>query len=115
MTRHDPLLSVRHMIDHSHEAVEICSDRGAPELERDRIVGLALVRLLEIVGEASTRVPEEFRLRYPDIPWRETADLRNRLIHGYDTVDFEILAAIIKHDLPELIVQLEAVLASERD
>lgn len=73
-------------------------------------LNLALVRLMEVVGEAATRVPEEFRARHPQVPWRDVADLRNRLIHGYDTVDFDRLWAIIRQDIPPLIDQLEAVL-----
>ena len=52
---------------------------------------LALVRLLEIIGEAASRVPKEERALYPTLPWVQLVGLRNRLIHGYDTVDLDIL------------------------
>lgn len=73
-------------------------------------MNLALVRLLEIVGEAARRVPDETRHRYPEIPWIRIIGLRNRLIHGYDTVDFDILWQILIEDLPPLVVQLEDIL-----
>lgn len=63
--------------------------------------------LLEIIGEAASRVPAEQRLQHPDIPWPEIVGLRNRLIHGYDSVDFEILWQIVSDDLPPLIAALE--------
>ena len=69
-------------------------------------------RLLEIVGEAASRVPAEERTRHPDIPWPEIVGLRNRLIHGYDSVDFDILWQIVTHDLPPLIAALEKALES---
>jgi uncharacterized protein with HEPN domain len=62
-----------------------------PDLDRDRLLNLALVRLLEIVGEAASRMPQEERARHPEIPWSDIVSLRNRLIHGYDEVDFDIL------------------------
>jgi len=52
------------------------------------MLNLALVRLLEINGEAANRIPAEIQLRSPKIPWMQMVSLRNRLIHGYDDVDF---------------------------
>ena len=72
-------------------------------------MNLALVRLVEVVGEAAARVPEDFRCRYPEVPWRQTVALRNRLIHGYDVIDFDILWTIVNQDLPELIKALAAI------
>jgi uncharacterized protein with HEPN domain len=55
-------------------------------------------------------VPAEERARHPDIPWPEIVALRNRLIHGYDSVDFDILRRIVSDDQPPLIAALENVL-----
>jgi len=68
---------------------------------------------LTIVGEAANRTPTQERPRWPEIPWRDVVDLRNRLIHGYDEVDFDVLWAIIQDDLPPLIERLEQVLEQE--
>jgi uncharacterized protein with HEPN domain len=86
MSRRDPLMRVRHMVDHAREAVQVSRGRIRPDLDRDRQLNLALVRLMEIVGEAASRVPGDFRKQHPGIPWREVSDFRNRLIHGYDMV-----------------------------
>jgi uncharacterized protein with HEPN domain len=67
---------------------------------------------VEIVGEAAAHVSEENRRQWADIPWTGVVGLRNRLIHGYDRVDLDILWDIINADLPELIAQLESVLAA---
>jgi len=80
--------------------------RKRSDLDSDRQFNLALVRLLEIVGEAANRVPEEERIRITDIPWPQIVSLRNRLIHGYDEVDFDILWQIVTRDLPHLIEAL---------
>jgi uncharacterized protein with HEPN domain len=61
------------------------------DLDKDRQLNLAVVRVVEIIGEAASRIPKEDHARYTDISWSEIISLRNRLIHGYDTVDFDIL------------------------
>ena len=110
MSRRDPLVSVHHMLDHAREAIELVRGRSRSDLDTDRILNLALVRLMEVVAEAATRIPEEFRLRHTEVPWRDVADLRNRLIHGYDAVNFDILWTILQNDFPTLIAQLETIL-----
>jgi len=109
MTRHNPMVRVHHMLDHSREAVEMTRGRIRADLDRDRLLNLALVQLVEVIGEAASRLPEEFRSRHPQVPWRQTVGMRNRLIHGYDTVNFDILWSIIQEDLPPLIEKLEAI------
>jgi uncharacterized protein with HEPN domain len=110
MSRHDDEPRLRHMLDHAVEAVEMTRGKTRADLDTDRQLNLALVRLVEIVGEAAARVSGETRERYPDIPWSEIVSLRNRLIHGYDEVDFDILWEIIQSDLPRLIFRLEEIL-----
>jgi uncharacterized protein with HEPN domain len=113
MSKRDPDLALRQILAHAREAVEITSEKSRQDLDRDRLLNLALTRLLEIIGEAATRVPEEIRAQYSELPWLQMIAARNRLIHGYDSVDFDILWAIINNDLPVLIVQLEKILDIE--
>ncbi len=110
MSRHESDIRLRHMLDHAREAVAMAIGRTRSELDTDRQLNLSLVRLLEIVGEAASRVPAQERIRYPTIPWPEIVALRNRLIHGYDSVDFDILWQIVTDDLPPLIAALERTL-----
>lgn len=109
MSQHDSMVRVHHMLDHAREAAKIAENHSRKDLDTDRMLNLALVRLMEIVGEAASRIPEDFRSRYPDIPWRDIADLRNQLIHGYGTIDFDVLWTIIQDDLPPLIAELEKI------
>ncbi len=73
------------------------------------MLALALVRLLEIIGEAASRVPNDERAGYPGIPWAELVALRNRLIHAYNRVDLDIVWQIATLDLPGLIRALEQI------
>jgi uncharacterized protein with HEPN domain len=98
------------MLDYSREAIALVAGRKRGDLDTDRQLNLALVRLLEIVGEAASRTTDEERLKYPSIPWSQIEGLRNRLIHGYDSVDFDVLWGIVSVDLPKLIAELERLL-----
>jgi uncharacterized protein with HEPN domain len=109
------MVRVHHMLDHAREVVELTRGRSRADLDKDRLLNLALVRLVEIIGEAAAGIPEEFRARYPHVPWRQTVGIRNRLIHGYDTVNFDILWTIINEDLPTLINQLETIAQRQRE
>jgi len=110
MSQRDGRVRLRHMLDHSREAVALISGRTLADLYADRQLNLALVRLLEIVGEAASRTTEEERQLCPSIPWSQIVGLRNRLIHGYDSVDFDVLWGIVSEDMPKLIAALETSL-----
>jgi uncharacterized protein with HEPN domain len=110
MSRHVGDIRLRHMLDHAREAVAMIRGRTRGEIDTDRQLNLSLVRLLEIVGETAGRVPVEERACHTNILWPEIIGLRNRLIHGYDSVDFDILWRIVSDDLPPLIAALEKVL-----
>lgn len=74
---------------------------------------MALVRLLEIIGEAAWGISEKLRDRYPEIEWRQMASMRNRLIHGYFDVDNELVWEKVKTEMPPLIARIKAVIKKE--
>ena len=113
MSRHDDLVRLRHMLDHSREAVGLLHGKTRADLKNTRLLELGLVRLVEIVGEAGARVSKEERAKHPEIPWDDVVGMRNRLIHGYDMVDLEILWDTVRDDLPRLIAVLERIVPPE--
>ncbi len=113
MTRHDDRVSLRHMLDHAQEAVSMTSGKQRQDLSRDRMLELALVRLIEIIGEAARRVSPQDQSKYSSIPWNEIIGMRNRLVHGYDQVDLNVLWDTIEFDLPPLIAELQKVFTSK--
>jgi len=113
MSQHDDLVRLGHMLDHAREAAALVRGRSRKDLDANRVLSLALVRLLEIVGEAANRVSEDARERHPGIAWPQIISLRNRLVHGYDSVDMDILWQILQQDIPMLIAALERVVPPE--
>jgi len=107
MPRAEDVVRLRHMLDHAREAAAMAKGMTRQDLDENRQLNLSLVRLFEIVGEAANRVSEDERIRHPAVLWPEIVGLRNRLIHGYNTVDFDILWQIVTRDLPPLIEALE--------
>jgi uncharacterized protein with HEPN domain len=114
MLQHKDRIRLQHMIDHATEALRMIKGRTRKDLDEDRKLNLALVRLLEIVGEAASRTSESTRSLLPDLPWMQMTGLRNRLIHGYDEVDFDILWTILQDDLPPLATKLKQALSEPR-
>jgi uncharacterized protein with HEPN domain len=110
MSRRDVTITLRQMVDYAQKAVAISRGKRRDDLENDLTFNLALTRLIEIIGEAANRVPEEFRQTHPDIPWMAIIGMRNRLIHGYDEVDPDFLWSVVSDDLPSLINQLNKFL-----
>lgn len=110
MTLHDPMIRMKHMRDHAVEAVELLGDKTLECLHNDRVLQLALVQLIEIVGEAAARVSTQVRAAYPTIPWQRAADMRNKLIHGYDVIEIAVVHDTVKDDLPLFIRQLDEIL-----
>ncbi len=110
MSRRDPRLALTQMLEHAHEAIQLAGMTDREGLKRDRTLNLALLRLLEVIGEAATRVPAETRAAIPGVPWPEVVALRNRLIHGYDDINLDMVWRILTDDLPDLVQTLEAAL-----
>jgi uncharacterized protein with HEPN domain len=112
MSKRDPAIFFQHMLDHAQETVTLVQGKTRADLDADRLLNLALVRLLEIIGEAANRIPKTEQARYPQIPWPQIVSLRNRLIHGYDAVDLDIVWQIVTQDMPGLITSLEEIVSS---
>lgn len=113
MTQRETEVSFRHMLDAIQEAIDLAEGKSLSDLEADRMLNLSLVRLLEIVGEAANRVPQSEQKLHPEIPWPAIISLRNRLIHGYDDVDLDIVWEIVTDSLPPLVEQLTKILSSK--
>jgi uncharacterized protein with HEPN domain len=99
-----------HMRDAAREAIEMARGQKRQDLDTDRKLCLSLVHLLEIIGEAAKGVSPEYRQKHPDVPWKKTAGMRDRLIHGYFDVNLDIVWQTVTEDLPSLLYKLESLM-----
>jgi uncharacterized protein with HEPN domain len=77
---------------------------------KDEILKRAMVRSLEVIGEATKNLPDEFKQKHPQIPWRQIAGMRDRLIHAYFGVDYDIVWDVLVNQIPVLHSQVKALL-----
>lgn len=101
------------MMDATQEILEFMSDKRREDLDRNRMLSLSIVRLLEIIGEAANKVSPEFRRQYDKVSWKSIVGMRNRLIHGYYDIDLDVVWQTVTADIPRLARELEHVLQCE--
>ena len=94
MSRHDDRVSLVDMLNHAEEAVVLLGEASLNDLAEDRVMELALRKLVEIIGEAANRVSEETQHCHQEIPWLQIIGMRNRLVHGYDDIRSGFLTSI---------------------
>jgi len=98
---------VRDMIEYTRRAIEAARGRDRSHLDTDPVLSAALERFVEVIGEAASKTSDALRQSAHDIPWREIIGMRNRLAHGYASVDQQILWDVVTVDLPKLMPRLE--------
>jgi uncharacterized protein with HEPN domain len=101
---------VEDILDAMQKAESLLEGVSFSQFEADFRINFAVVRALEIIGEAAKRLPEELRQSYPDIPWKGMAGMRDRIIHGYDNVDLQIVWDVVKRDIPQIKPKIEGLL-----
>jgi uncharacterized protein with HEPN domain len=105
---------VEDILDAMDKAEILVEGMTYAEFEGDFRTNFALVRALEIIGEATKRLPERVRAQYPEIPWRGMAGMRDRIIHGYDNVDLQIVWDVVQKDIPQIKPQIQKILTDYR-
>jgi len=114
--RSDPdLVRLKHMLDAVNEIIDFSTNKSRRDLDNDRKLSLSLVHLLEIVGEAASRISKEMRDEYDKIPWQSMIDMRNRLIHGYFDIDLDIVWKTVTKEIPQLKENLEIILKEKEE
>lgn len=108
------IIRLRHMFDAAKEAASFIQEEERASLDEDRKLVLALMKSIEIIGEAATKITKECQKDLSQIPWPNIIGMRNRLIHAYFDINLEILWKTVTEDLPGLIDELKKILPSNK-
>lgn len=108
--RKDDRVRLQHMLDAANEALSFIQARVRSDLDNDRMLVLSLIRELEIIGEAASKVSPETRAQNSTVPWQDISGMRNRLIHAYFDVNLDVVWTTVTKDLPFLKAELEKIL-----
>ena len=109
--RDDDLIRLKHMLDATKEALDFCKGKQREDLEQDRKLVLSLIRLVEIVGEAATKISSETKVKFSEIPWPQMIAMRHRLAHAYFDIDLDQVWDTVKEDLPPLLEKLQRIVS----
>jgi uncharacterized protein with HEPN domain len=112
--RNDDLIRLRHMLDAAKEARSFIAGKTRDDLNTSRMLVLSLLKDIEVLGEAATKVSAAARSVTPEIPWQDIVGMRNRLIHGYFDIDLDIVWDTVCNDLPPLIQKLDGIVSREK-
>ena len=110
--RPEDVIRLRHMLDAALEALEFAKGRSREDLASERMLTMALVKEIEIIGEAAYQLADESKEEIPDIPWLDIIGMRHRLVHAYYDINLMVLWAALQEDLPPLIKSLKKALSN---
>ena len=113
MSDHRDQMSIRQMLEYARQACQIAAPYRRPDLDTNLMLKYTLIYLITVLGEAARRVSQPTKNQYPQIPWSEIIGMRNRLVHGYDTIDLDLLWDTVQLELPPLIQSLEGIVGRQ--
>lgn len=105
---------LQHILDEADYLIEQSQGLDVGRFLEDDTLRRAFVRSLEIVGEAAKRIPADFKDEHPEIEWRSMAGMRDRLIHGYFGVDYDLVWDVVETKIPDLARTVRKLLADQR-
>ena len=103
----EDLIRIRHMLDAINEALDFTKGKNREDLAKDRMLTLAIIKELEIIGEAASKLTPELKSMQSNIPWLDIVGMRNRLTHGYFDIDLDRVWDTVLEDLEPLCASLE--------
>jgi len=111
--RKEPLIFLNHILESIRNIEEYSKGLTKEKLTRNIKVQDAIIRRIEIIGEAIKSLPTNFIKKYSEVPWKEIAGTRDKLIHGYFGVDLDIVWKIVREDISQLKKMVQGILIKE--
>ena len=106
----DDLRYVGHMLDCAHQIEKFLAGKARAQYDADEVLRLAVIHLIQTMGEAARLVSDDFRQQHPQVPWPQIVGMRNRIVHDYLNVDFDITWEVASRDVPVLVQSLAPLL-----
>ena len=100
---------INDLVESCSDILDFTSDMSYEDFSADKKTVNAVIRCLEVIGEATKNLPIPFRLEYPDIPWKQMAGMRDKLIHEYFGVDKEMVWQVVEKHIPPLLLLLKEI------
>jgi uncharacterized protein with HEPN domain len=113
MSAIDDRTRLKHIRDAAQKIILFTDGKDRESIIDDEILQLALVRLIEIIGEAASRLSDNLKTQHSSIPWAAVVGMRNRLVHAYFDIDLDVVWDTVTDAVPKLLQQIESILASD--
>jgi uncharacterized protein with HEPN domain len=113
MSAHDIGVTLRQLIEVCDKALELRASTAREEFRADWRKQMLAERLVEVLGEAVKRLPDDLRSRYPAVPWRKITGTRDYIAHGYESVDYDVIWGVLDQEIGELKKAVQAILSRE--
>ena len=105
---------LRDMFENANRAILFTEGMDFETFRKDEKTVYAVIRAVEIIGEATRNIPDDIRVKYPEIPWRDAADMRNKLVHRYFGINLEVIWQTLNEDLPILANALQEIIKQKK-
>lgn len=106
----DPTIFIKHIMESINLIEDFSKSLGKEKLAGDKLRQSAIIRQIEIIGEAIKNMPKDFIIKYPNIPWKDIVGMRDKIIHQYFDIDLDIVWDVLKQDIPKLKEQIQNIL-----